>query len=263
MQMLENTPAELMTDPRYAADKAVRDAAWNAWRVTHRVSGPEVLGQLEREGYFEKARSGDHRGASLFARLVAYRLNPSASGSGFGWLRKGGGQSVDGYAEDAIVSNNSPSDLFNVFDVVAGTGAPGASVAWNGPLPRRSVDTWDAPQALTTEQLAYLKPGSGSGTPGPGPTPTPPVNLQPVLDMLAAVHAEVLLVKSRQDAIGDYALQAREAAYGAKAAAESAEAVARDVRAALSNGLAITGTGEARAAILGTVRGTVTGVAKG
>jgi hypothetical protein len=80
---------------------------------------------------------------------------------------------VDGYAEDAIVLNGNPSDLFNVVDLVVGTGAPGASPGWNGPLPRRSSDVWEAPRALSAEQLAYLKGGS-VGVPVP-PPPAPKV----------------------------------------------------------------------------------------
>jgi hypothetical protein len=178
LKMLENTPPELAGDPRYAADKAIRDAAWDAWRKTsdgrraaRAMPVVSAIDQVVNEGYFEKARSGDLRGASYFARLVAFRSNPEASTAAVGALRKGGGSNVEGYADDAVCGNANPADLFNVYDLVGGSGAPGASPTVNGPLPRRDADTWEAPRALSADQMNYLK--AGSGTPAPGPIPAP------------------------------------------------------------------------------------------
>jgi hypothetical protein len=127
----------------------------------------DVLEQMEREGLFEKVRIGDHRAAGLFARLAAYRMNPTGDRSSFGWLRKGGGANVEGYSEDAIVYGDTPSDLSNVVDIVAGAGAPGARIGWMH-QPRRSSDVWEQPKPLTAEQMAYL-----GGAPPPGQSPTP------------------------------------------------------------------------------------------
>ena len=128
--------------------------------------------QLEAEGYFEVARRGDQKAASLFARLCATRLNPQANPNGWGWLRKGGGTNVDGYAEDAIVFGNGANTPDNVADTVTGAGAPGASVAsrWDAKPRRIGVDTWEAPRALTAAELAYLKGGT---VPQPQPTGVP------------------------------------------------------------------------------------------
>lgn len=179
---LENTPTELRDDPRYSADKATRDKAWDKWRKkpgrkAKAAVSPEMQ-KLVDEGYFEKARSGDLRGASYFARLVAYRMNPGGDGAQPGALTKPeGGSNVEGYADDAIVLNNNPSDLFNVVDLVAGSGAPNARPVWNGPLPRRASDKWEAPKMLTAAQLAYLRPGGGPVDPPPPPPPPPTVKL--------------------------------------------------------------------------------------
>lgn len=129
-----------------------------------------VAQQLVAEGYFTKAAAGDARAASLFVRLFAFRANPSASPSGWGWLKKGGGHNIDGYSEDAVVYGNSPNDLHNVVDMIVGTGAPGASLVPNttSTVPRRPADVWEAPRALSAADMEYLKSGSGTG-PGPDP----------------------------------------------------------------------------------------------
>lgn len=170
--------AGLLEDPRYAADKRIRDAAWDEWREERRRQGlreaglsPEMQALVD-EGYFARVASGDTRAASLFARLVALKMNPTARQTLPGWLAKGGGHNVDGFAEDAIVLNANPSDLFNVVDLVSGAGAPGASPVWNGPLPRRASDVWAPPQALSAPDLNYLKPG-GVVEPGGPPQPKP------------------------------------------------------------------------------------------
>jgi hypothetical protein len=150
--------------------------------------------QLEAEGYFEKARGGDHRAPSLFARLVAYRLNPTGAPSSWGWLRKGGGKNVDGYSEDAIVFTADPSNLRNVVDVVAGAGASGASIRWSGAVERRADDTWEAPRPLTAEELSYLKPGAEPAPVPPVEPPAPPAPVPPPVD--TELHNRIALVQT-------------------------------------------------------------------
>jgi hypothetical protein len=232
---------------------------------------PIEVQQLENDGYFERARNGDHKAASLFARLAAYRLNPGGHGSSFGCLRKGGGQNVDGYAEDAIVANANPSDVQNVYDLVSGAGAPGASVSWNGPLPRRPTDTWEAPRPLTAAELAYLKPGS---TPTDPPPPPPPaqcrfqpgdgVALSELAHSSAKIQAAVIAILGEMAAFGQTLSGIGEAAMIAAASAQNAEIAAKDAREALRNGLEVELAGKTnRLPILGTVEGTLKGSAKG
>lgn len=130
--------------------------------------------QLESEGYFERARAGSQKAASLFARFVAFRLNPDGDESDFGCLSKASGeQQVDGFAEDAIVFSNDPSDLANVVDLVNGAGAADASIPDTyGVKPRRSHNRWIKPEALTQTQLLFLRPT------GTEPKPKPPVTPQ-------------------------------------------------------------------------------------
>lgn len=131
-----------------------------------------VARRLENEGFFEQVRRGDTRAASYFARLVAYRCNPTGDPAQPGCLRKGGGHNVDGYAEDAVALNGNPNDFHNVMDLVADAGAPGASVRSANLNPRRTVDVWEAPRPLTPAELAILGKGE---TPIPAP-PTDKLN---------------------------------------------------------------------------------------
>lgn len=133
-----------------------------------------VAQDLETQGYFERARTGDQRAASYFARLVAYKINGFGRPDDFGCLRKtAGGTNVDGYAEDAIVFGSNPADLLNVLDMVNGTGAPNASVNEHPePKERRPQDIWEAPRPLTEEELDYLLSG---GEPVPQPEPEPEI----------------------------------------------------------------------------------------
>lgn len=129
----------------------------------------------EALGYFAKAKAGDQRAASLFARLVAYDLNPQGSIVEFGWLTKSPAESnVEGYAEDAIVLGNDPAHLSNVIDLINGAGAPGASIggAWK---PRRPTNLWVAPKPLTAEEFAYLGASQPPVQP-PAPCVFPPRN---------------------------------------------------------------------------------------
>jgi hypothetical protein len=141
----------------------------------------DVLRNLEANGYFEKARNGDHRACGLFARLAAYTLNPNGDADGWGCLRKtGGGANVEGYSEDAIVLGSDPNNLHNVKDIIVGAGAPGARLvgSLDGLVNRRTSDIWERPAPLNAEQLNYLKPGAtGGGGGGIEPPPPPPAGI--------------------------------------------------------------------------------------
>jgi hypothetical protein len=217
---------------------------------------PNELGtvrQLEAEGYFEVARSGDHRAPSLFARLVAFRLNPTGNPAGWGWLKKGGGKNVDGYSEDAIVFTADPSNLHNVVDVVAGAGASGARVQWNGPVPRRPEDVWEAPRMLTNDELAYLngRPVEPAPAPTPTPTPTPvptpePVDLRPVISALQFLINEIATQRKDLHMLHEQLSNVFDQAANARLEIQ-------DVRKAVDRPLTL----EADAGWLGKVRGTV------
>ena len=125
----------------------------------------------ETQGYFVRVRAGDQRAASLFARLIAYDLNPTGLPNDVGWLSKQPGETqVDGWAEDAVCGNADAFDLQNVVDLVNGAGAPNASIGWSV-KERRENNKWVAPQALTSDEASYLLAG---GPPIPIPIPQPP-----------------------------------------------------------------------------------------
>jgi hypothetical protein len=129
--------------------------------------------KLETEGFFERVREGNRKAGSLFARLVAFELNPDGHADDFGWLSKSPGETqVDGFAEDAIVYGNDPDDRENVIDLITGAGAAGASVG-GGIKPRRENNRWVKPEPLTAEQLKFLRPGP------PPPPPRPPEPILP------------------------------------------------------------------------------------
>lgn len=165
----------------------------------------DALVDLERRGCFERARNGDDRAASLFVRAAAYLANPSGDRSGWGWLRKtAGGKNVDGYAEDALVLGSDPNNLFNVYDCVGGAGAPGARLGFNGPLPRRTSDVWEAPRELSATDAAYINltggnggggntGGSGGGSGGAGH----PLDLGSVLAAIDGLAARVAALDQR------------------------------------------------------------------
>lgn len=192
--------------------------------------------RLEAEGWFERARQGDGRAASLFARLVAYTLNPNGDPSGWGWLSKPSGRNYDGYAEDAIVFGADPNNLHNVIDLVAGAGAPRASIRWSPPQPRRPDNVWVAPRPLTADELGYLSsqmaPTSPTPVPFPTPPPPPPVDLGPVLSALVSLMNDMAHVKRDIDAL-----------HGAHASTagrlEQIDLRVQDIRKALNNGLAV------------------------
>ena len=93
-----------------------------------------------------------------YARDVATALARAEPHQGWGWglISKPRGQRQcsltqcgpdvrgPGYAEDAIAYLPQGEDRKHWigFDVVGGAGAPGASLNWNGPLPRREDNLW-------------------------------------------------------------------------------------------------------------------------
>lgn len=217
------------------------DAAGTGY--ARRQSPQQVMAELDEQGYFARCRSGEMRGCSYFARLVAQRLNPTGSCDGFGALTKpAGGSNVEGYADDAIVLGCSSGNLQNVYDLVTSAGAPGASIGFNGPLPRRSSDLWEAPNRnpLTSAQLEYLRPGGGQPGPGPGPgpgpIPTPTPDLQKVLDAIAVVAAQNAALSRQVDAqavilegVKGEAVAAKDAATRAQGASDAARQAIGDV----------------------------------
>lgn len=140
---------------------------------------------LQSQGYFTKVAQGDQHAASLFARLVAYELNPVGSRSDYGWLSKSPGESqVDGFAEDAIVFGADDSDLQNVVDLVNGAGAAGASIG-GAVKERRPHNKWVAPKPLTTNELSFLR--EGAAPPVPQPPQYPPYPGDEVWDAMGVV----------------------------------------------------------------------------
>ena len=93
-----------------------------------------------------------------YAREVATALASAKPRQGWGWglIAKPRGQRQcsliecgpevrgPGYAQDAIAYLPQGEDRKHWigFDVVGGAGAPGASLNWNGPLPRREDNLW-------------------------------------------------------------------------------------------------------------------------
>ena len=93
-----------------------------------------------------------------YAREVATALARAEPHQGWGWglIAKPRGQRQcslsecgpevrgQGYAQDAIAYLPQGEDRKHWigFDVVGGAGAPGASLNWNGPLPRREDNLW-------------------------------------------------------------------------------------------------------------------------
>lgn len=189
--------------------------------------GAKVMKTLVDEGYFERCAAGSRRGCSLFARLLAHQLNPTASPSGWGWLSKNPGETQhDGFAEDAIVYGNNSTNFRNVIDLVVGAGAPGARANWPSTfIERRNGNNWVAPRQLDAADLDYLKPG---GTPTPPPPPPPPDN--EVVDLLNQVLRRLSLIDMQVAEAFKASVEAKEAALtaaqNATAAHEAVEALA-------------------------------------
>ncbi len=104
------------------------------------------------------AHLGDDVACHRYAREVAAALASAEPHQGWGWglISKPRGQRQcsltecgaevrgPGYAVDAIAYLPQGEDRkqWIGFDVVGGAGAPGASLNWNGPLPRREDNLW-------------------------------------------------------------------------------------------------------------------------
>lgn len=101
---------------------------------------------------------GEDVACHRYAREVATALARAEPHQGWGWglISKPRGQRQcsliecgpevrgQGYAEDAIAYLPQGEDRKHWigFDLVGGAGAPGASLNWNGPLPRRDDNLW-------------------------------------------------------------------------------------------------------------------------
>lgn len=134
----------------------------------------DMAHQLEAQGYFAKAKAGDEKGASYFARMVASRVNPTGNSADWGWLKKtGSGFNVDGYADGAIIFGNDPSNRRNVLKIVTQIGStdPNAIQIGDAVQEHRESDVWASPVPLPDALPAYL---GGSPTPLPPPAPTVP-----------------------------------------------------------------------------------------
>ncbi len=203
--------------------------------------------QLKDEGWFAKVEAGDQRAASLFARLVAFKINPSGDPKQAGWLRKGGGENVDGYAEDAIVWDSDPNNLENVIDLVGGAGAPGARLTASNFVERRKSDVWEAPRPLLQIQLEYLKPGGQPPVEPDLPTPEGSIfeEMKALREQLACFVALAQSLETKQVRLSDQI--------------QDTNNKVSDVRNALSNGIAIQAKGNIR--FVGDLN--ITGVAKG
>jgi hypothetical protein len=144
---------------------------------------------------------------------LVHQLNPTGDPSSYGALTKGGGHHIDGYSEDALVTNGNPNDLRNVRDIVANAGTSQARLVWPGLVERRASDRWEAPRPLGAAELEYLvgavtpptpKPNPGEApkpnppTPVP-PAPAPPVDLSPVLAELTAVRSALREAQADRD----------------------------------------------------------------
>lgn len=133
----------------------------------------EIAHALQRTGYFTRVQTGDERAASLFARLVALKANPTGKTSDFGWLRKtGGGFNVEGFADGAIVFGADPNDRHNVLKIVTQIGTDHAGIG-DADQERREEDIWFKPHSLTFEELRYLNSSHEDGT-IPGGLPSMP-----------------------------------------------------------------------------------------
>jgi hypothetical protein len=129
-----------------------------------------------------------------------------------------------GLSMDVVTFRLGPTDRHvEAFDICGGCGGGAPTVVWQNitnyaTIGQPGTARWVKPSAPTTGGG-----GGGGGGTGGGVTPTPTVNLQPVLDALAALATKV-------DAVAALALAARDGALDAKAEAEQAKVNASDVR---------------------------------
>ena len=98
------------------------------------------------------AERGDNTACHRYVREVVRAL--AAGDPQWGLISKPRGQQscsttacgadVGGYGQDvaAYRPDGAAVSEWIGFDIVAGAGAPGASVIWNGPLPRRADNLW-------------------------------------------------------------------------------------------------------------------------
>jgi len=100
-----------------------------------------------------RCQGGSGVGCHRFSRHVAAAL--AAGDPNWGLIGKNpgeqqctwnrcGGLNGEGYGEDVVAYLAGPN-IFNNwlgFDIVGGAGAPGATVGWGGPLPRRAGNYW-------------------------------------------------------------------------------------------------------------------------
>lgn len=126
---------------------------------------------------------------------------------------------------DVVTYRLGPTDRHvQAFDICGACGSPSAVPVW------QDITNW---QTLGQPGTAvWVKPATNSPNPVPAPTPTPaptpapaPVNLQPVLDAVAALTGAVDALDKRLNAI--LALMQANEANWTKAAHEAGEAAAR------------------------------------
>lgn len=103
--------------------------------------------------HWQVCRDGSGLACHLFVRDVARALaagdpawglitkNPGEQQCTLTWCGRGDGT---GYGEDVVayLPKSAPRDQWVGYDIVGGAGAPGASVQWGGPLPRRAGNLW-------------------------------------------------------------------------------------------------------------------------
>lgn len=118
---------------------------------------------------------------------------------------------------DVVTFRVGPTDRHvEAFDVCGGCGGGNPSVTWNNIT---NYATMGQPGTAI-----WVAPVVGSDPPPPPPVDPPPtVNLQPVLDALAALTVKV-------DAVAGVAVAARDAALDAKSEAEQAKVNASDIK---------------------------------
>ena len=106
------------------------------WRACTDLGNDVACHRYAREVATALARAEPHRGWGLIAKPRGQR---QCSLTECGSEVRG-----PGYAQDAIAYLPQGEDRKHWigFDIVGGAGAPGASLNWNGPLPRREDNLW-------------------------------------------------------------------------------------------------------------------------
>ena len=209
----------------------------------------DVARSLKAKGFFDRVAQGDVRAASLFARLVAYTMNPGGDPTSVGFLKKtAGGFNVDGFADGAIAANGNANDFQNVIKVVTSVGVTSAGIG-DAVQERRPTDIWFAPVPLSLAELRYLNPAYEPATEPAKPQPQQPQTPQnPAQSQSFDASGVMAKLADIHDAVN--ALNARMGGLSAQVA---------DVRLAQQNGLAIELSG--KLPYLGNI--TLKGVARG